>query len=82
MTICENCEKRECFFKSHIVVSCPQYKAKDKGKVQTNADRIRAMTDEELRDFLCSITKCEVCRFETWGGCELLTWLQQPVEGE
>ena len=48
----------------------------------TNADRIRAMTDEELREFLCSITKCEVCRFEAWGGCELLKWLQQPAEGD
>ena len=48
----------------------------------TNADRIRAMTDEELAEFLCSITKCEVCRFEAWGGCELLKWLQQPAEGD
>ena len=49
-------------------------------KPKTNADRIRAMTDEELREFLCSITKCEVCQFEIWGGCGLLEWLQQPAE--
>jgi hypothetical protein len=49
-------------------------------KSMTNADRIRAMTDEELKEFLCSFTKCEVCQFEAWGGCELLKWLQQPAE--
>ena len=50
--------------------------------VMTNADRIRAMSDEELREFLCSITKCEVCQYESWGGCGLLEWLKQPAEGE
>ena len=50
--------------------------------IPTNADRIRAMSDEELREFLCSITNCKVCRFEAWCGCELLKWLQQPAEGE
>ena len=48
----------------------------------TNADRIRAMTDEELREFLCSNTQCEVCGYEAWGGCELLKWLQMPAEGD
>ena len=46
----------------------------------SNADRIRSMTDEELKEFLCSILKCEFCKFEGWGGCELLEWLQQPSE--
>lgn len=49
---------------------------------KTNADRIRAMSDEELKDFLCSILQCEFCKFEGWGGCECLKWLQQPAEGE
>ena len=48
----------------------------------TNADRIRAMSDKELKEFLCSILQCEFCKFEGWGGCELLEWLQQPAEGE
>ena len=51
-------------------------------KPQTNADRIRAMSDKELKEFLCSILQCEFCKFEGWGGCELLEWLQQPAEGE
>ena len=49
-------------------------------KPMTNADRIRAMTDEELREFLCSNTQCEVCGYEAWGGCELLKWLKEPAE--
>ena len=49
-------------------------------KTTTNADRIRSMSDEELKDFLCSILKCEFCKFEGWGGCECLEWLQQPAE--
>ncbi len=32
-------------------IKCPLYNAKP----QTNADRIRAMSDEELADFLCSL---------------------------
>ena len=46
----------------------------------TNADRIRAMSDKELEEFLCSILKCEFCKFQGWGGCELLHWLQKPAE--
>ena len=47
--------------------------------MKTNADRIRSMNDEMLRDFICSMLKCEYCQFELWGRCELLKWLQQPV---
>ena len=49
-------------------------------KVQTNADRIRAMSDEELKEFICSNSQCKFCKFERWGRCELLEWLQQPVK--
>lgn len=48
--------------------------------VLTNADRIRAMTDEELKEFICSNSQCKFCKFERWGRCELLEWLQQPVK--
>ena len=46
----------------------------------TNGDRIRGMTDEELRNFICRVTICEGCRFGTSGGCTLEEWLQQPAE--
>ena len=49
-------------------------------KPQTNAQKIRSMSNEELKEFLCSILQCEFCKFEGWGGCELLDWLQQPAE--
>ena len=51
-------------------------------KQMANADRIRAMSDDELKEFICSILQCEFCKFEGWGGCELLEWLQMPAEGE
>lgn len=53
------------------IVDCSQYKP---GRVLTNADRIRAMSDEELAHLLC---------FEGWQMSEVqecLEWLQQPVE--
>ena len=46
--------------------------------VKTNADRIRNMTDEELKKFICSMFKCEFCDFELGERCGLLNWLQQP----
>ena len=51
-------------------------------KKQTNADRIRSTTDEELIEFICSNSQCKFCKFERWGRCELLEWLQQPVKEE
>ena len=57
-----------------IVRDCPHFREK------TNADRIRAMSDEELKKFICSMFKCKYCQFELWGRCELLKWLQQPAE--
>ena len=54
---------------------------------QTNADRIRAMSDEELVDFLgeyrfCDICdeECEACTYH--GDCDkrLLDCLKQPAE--
>lgn len=49
----------------------------------TNADRIRAMSDEELADFLEGINACSNCAkrgnscFPHW---DVLEWLQQPAE--
>ena len=49
-------------------------------QVPSNADKIRAMSDEELKEFICSNSQCKFCKFERWGRCELLEWLQQPVK--
>ncbi len=62
----------------------------------TNADKIRAMTDEELATFLETFGCCHYCsehhrlggaRFYSDEKCDghcqdhLLEWLQRPVEG-
>ena len=55
-------------------------------KVQTNADRIRSMTDEELSVFLCEHFKCYsnscpgigLCKTNEGKANGLLKWLQQP----
>ena len=53
----------------------------------SNGDRIRAMSDEELHEFLYSYKFCDICdetcsecRYQ--GDCErrLMDWLQQPAE--
>ena len=48
--------------------------------VKTNADRIRSMSDEMLKKFICSMFKCEFCDFELGERCGLLNWLRQPAE--
>jgi hypothetical protein len=61
---------------------------RDKKKPQTNADRIRSMTDEELLDFLCSIETYEQGSVKTIEGgvamcsvTEVEQWLKAESEG-
>jgi hypothetical protein len=56
---------------------------------QTNADRIRAMSDEELAKWLCSISTAEGCDRSCpardmcdLGDNGLIKWLKQPAEEE
>ena len=47
---------------------------------QTNADRIRSMSDEELDCFLHKVTYgMDECPYE-YGSEKALEWLQQPAE--
>ena len=54
----------------------------------TNADRIRAMSDEELRNWLFQRDCTNIAAFLEYGGIgvmdavQLLEWLQNPAEGE
>ena len=60
--------------------------------IPTNADRIRAMSDEELTDFLCDFRGCDTdentcigCKGEQYcraGHPGTMEWLKQPAEGE
>ena len=59
----------------------------DHAKPQTNADRIRAMSDEELAVFLGEYRFCDICEegcadCTYHGDCDkrLSDWLQQPAE--
>lgn len=72
---CDTCERTGCFFRSGIVTNCEQYI----GKPPTNADRIRAMSDEELEAFLIEVDleRAGSPFITEWG-----KWLQQPAEGE
>lgn len=56
---------------------------------QTNADRIRSMTDEELLDFLCSIETYEQGSVKTIEGgvamcsvTDVEQWLRAESEGQ
>ena len=70
------CEKKFNSPDPDIIRHCPHF-------VQlTNGDRIRAMTDDEMADFLCNNTECGSCRFGSWTGCEVREWLKQHVEKE
>ena len=59
----------------------------DHSKPVTNADKIRAMSDEELAKFLhepfCDKRTLEECTISYCGVCDqcVLDWLQQPCEG-
>lgn len=56
------------------------------GKSQTNADRIRAMSDEEMCNWLFQRDCTNIAAFLEYGGMgvmnavQLLYWLQQPAE--
>lgn len=58
-------------------------------KPKTNADRIRAMTDEELAEWMAINTDCFFCKIKNKNVCSLdertcteewRFWLKSPVE--
>lgn len=91
---CENCTKYDdCRTGSGLTWPCGAYVP----KTITNADRIRAMSDEELADFLVGYNSCQQCAFSfgwicapdredysDFGKCMegRKRWLQQPAEEE
>ena len=58
------------FIRGECTASFCEYRRKK----QTNADRIRAMNDEELAEFLIDLADD--------GDLKIREWLQQPVEKE
>ena len=82
------CGNERCFAKRYGLFAektCPNYK---EPSLRTNADRIRAMTDEELAEFLTPV-KCVDCHLLDCGveeigdnrTCEqrIRDWLKQEV---
>ncbi len=75
---------------------CPKSKLETSVKPQSNADRIRAMSDDELAKVLNAFTAyfeecnrriaevdckdCELCEICSLGEGKALKWLQQPAE--
>jgi hypothetical protein len=73
-----NCEDKE---------QMARYIEEHQPKPMTNADRIRAMTDEELVVFINTFNICDnrtnfECKFNYGADCSecVLDWLRQPVE--
>jgi hypothetical protein len=82
MSKCDNCKKYEdCSMGSGLVWPCGAYVP----KVMTNADHIRAMSDEELAELLDSFRSCAVCR-RNGNNCfpsfKTEEWLRKPWEEE
>ena len=65
------------FIRGECTASFCEYRRKK----QTNADRIRAMTDEELSDFLAYTWATSARAWQKDTG-ETLHWLKQRAEGE
>ena len=66
---CDNCTKyNDCSTGCGLTWPCGAYVP----KVTTNADRIRAMSDKELSEFLTNInpTNCQDCAFSHGWHCQ------------
>ena len=70
MSKCETCAKKQYGYLCDGCIHDPDNK--DLYEPMTNADRIRAMTDEELAEFLIDLADD--------GNLRIREWLQQPAE--
>ena len=87
--ICPDCGNMIAYNSYFSAFYCPRcggiFK---KVKPMTNADRIRAMSDEELRNWLFQRDCTNIAAFLEYGGMgvmnavQLLEWLKQSAEGE
>ena len=76
---CHNCKKDANKCKEYH--GCGSCNAWEQG-IFTNADRIRAMSDEELAVFLCGFDKEELARATEYAleRRKITEWLKQPAE--
>ena len=87
-SICNKCAHTDCVWKpigayEPPIFACITFKRKE----TTQADRIRAMSDEELAVFLCGISATNGCQACIAYDCchnghnGMPDWLQSPVDG-
>ena len=86
MGLCENCKITMCREEMDDGIGCAEFVAKDTN-VLTNADRIRAMSDEELANIMAGTPICKERYMDCIKDgldCEacLLEWLKQSTKGE
>ena len=79
--ICKKCADITCYGYDHWITECEDFQP------QTNADRIRSMSDEELATFLMDNVDCKYCKMHGPGcsvDCEkwMLDWLKKPAEAK
>ena len=86
---CKNCPVNPCETMNYRGSACAAQRAKfGLGDPQTNADRIRAMSDDELAKFIANPCECSVNPTEDgYRECgnelckkHLLEWLKQPAD--
>lgn len=91
MRACHNCLHWDVCSVREDDIACGIYNPKEKRNVkpQTNADRIRAMTDDELNDLFHDIYDSGAydavsygCGHQTNSFEWTMDWLQMPAEGE
>ena len=91
MRACHNCLHWDVCSVREDDIACGIYKPKEKRNVKppTNADRIQAMTDDELNDLFHDIYDSGAydavsygCGHQTNSFEWTMDWLQQPAEGE
>ena len=89
--LCKTCKHKEILYNG--IVGCifmdADCKKGEKYEPYTNADRIRAMSDDELAEFLYDCEFLHICK-EGCGECHyngecekrIAEWLKQPAEEE
>lgn len=90
--ICYLRDTKPCYECSACMAGDCHFRPAPKAKKQSNADRIRAMSDEELAEFISRIeigdfgpqvygkTFCDLCSGQYECDDCRLWWLQQPAE--
>jgi len=66
-----------CFIVAHLPTADVR-----ENVIRTQGDKLRAMSDEELKQWYCNHRDCGTCDYGKSVFCSLLDWLKSPVEVE